>query len=249
MMPGMSAENSVDATGPGRVEVEVLPDAAALAARAADLVAERLAKAAAGRGIATLAVSGGSTPQPFFAELAGRAVPWEAVHVFQVDERVAPAGHPDRNLTGLRTALLDRVPIPPANIHPMPVEEADTTAAAAAYADELRAVTGDGRLDVVHLGLGDDGHTASWPPGDPVVDDRADVAVVGPFNGRVRMTLTPPAVNRAGWIVWLIAGAPKAPVIARLLAGDPALPASRVRRHDATLLADAPAGAGLESGP
>ena len=231
------------------IEIEVLADATALAARAADLVAERLARAATSRGVATLAVSGGSTPLPVFAELAGRAVPWEAVHVFQVDERVAPAGHPDRNLTGLRAALLDRVPIPPANVHPMPVEEPDTAAAAAAYAADLRAVTGDGRLDVVHLGVGDDGHTASWPPGDPVVDATADVAVVGPFNGRVRMTLTPPAVNRAGWVMWEIAGAPKAPVVARLLAGDPALPSSRVRRHDATLLADAPAGADLPGRP
>src|SRR5437763_13093170 len=228
------------------IEIEVLADATALAARAADLVAERLARAATSRGVATLAVSGGSTPLPFFVELAGRAVPWEAVHVFQVDERVAPAGHPDRNLTGLRAALLDRVPIPPANVHPMPVEEPDTAAAAAAYAADLRAVTRDGRLDVVHLGVGDDGHTASWPPGDPVVDATADVAVVGPFNGRVRMTLTPPAVNRTGWILWEIAWAAKAPVLARLLASDPALPCSRVRRHDVTLLADAAAGAGAE---
>ena len=236
MMPGVNADE---------IDVEVLPDGGALAARAADLVAERLAKALSARGVASLAVSGGSTPRPFLAELAGRTVPWAAVHVFQVDERVAPAGHRDRNLTDLRTALLDRVPIPSGNIHPMPVEADDTAAAAAAYAADLRAVTGDGRLDVVHLGVGDDGHTASWPPGDPVVDAAAPVAVAGPFNGRLRMTLTPPAVNGAGWIVWLIAGDAKAPVVARLLAGDPALPASRVRRHDVTLLADAATGAGL----
>ncbi len=224
------------------IEVEVLPDGAALAARAADLVGTRLARAVAARGRATLAVSGGGTPAVFLAELADRNVPWEAVHIFQVDERVAPAGHAERNLTGLRAALLDRAPIPPANVHPMPVEDADLEAASAAYADEIRAVAGGaGRLDVVHLGLGDDGHTASWPPGDPVVDATEDVAVVGPFNGRRRMTLTPPAVNRAGWILWLVAGANKAPMVARLLAGDPALPASRVRRHDVTLLADAAA--------
>jgi 6-phosphogluconolactonase len=224
------------------IEVEVLPDGAALAARTADLVAEHLNKAVAGRGRATLAVSGGGTPLAFFAELAGRAVPWAAVHVFQVDERVAPDGHPDRNLTGLRAALLDRIAIPPGNVHPMPVQEPDIEAAASAYAGELRTVTG-GSVDVVHLGLGDDGHTASWPPGDAVVGSTADTAVVGPFNGRLRMTLTPPAVNRAGWIVWEVAGAAKAPVVARLLAGDRALPASHVRRHGVTLLADAPAGA------
>jgi 6-phosphogluconolactonase len=230
------------------IEVEVLPDDAALAERTADLVATRLGEAIETRGQATLAVSGGRTPLAFFAELAGRKLPWEAVHVFQVDERVAPPGHPDRNLEGLRRALLDRVPIPSGNVHPMPVEEPELQGAAAAYAGELRAVTGpDGRVDVLHLGLGDDGHTASWPPGDPVVDATADVAVVGPFNGRLRMTLTPPAVNRAGWIVWEISGAAKAPVVARLLHGDAALPASRVRRHDVTLLTDTtPAG---EPGP
>jgi len=230
--------------------VEILPDGPALAARAADLVAGRLAGAAAARGRATLAVSGGSTPLPFLAELAERKeVPWEAVHVFQVDERVAPPGHEDRNLTGLQAALLDRVRIPSANVHPMPVEEPDLDAAAAAYAEEIRAVAGpSGRLDVVQLGLGDDGHTASWPPGDPVVDATSDVAVVGPFNGRLRTTLTPPTVNRAGWIVWLIAGAAKAPVVARVLAGDHSLPAVRVRRTDVTLLADRAAGAGLPTG-
>jgi 6-phosphogluconolactonase len=231
------------------MEVEILPDGGALAGRAADLVAEELAKAVAARGRATLAVSGGSTPAGFLAALADRPLPWEAVHLFQVDERVAPPGHADRNLTGLQAALLDRVPIPPGNVHAMPVEEPDIEGAAAAYGEEIRSVTGPGGgLDVVHLGLGDDGHTASWPPGDPVVDAPADVAVVGPFNGRLRMTLTPAAVNRAHRIVWLISGADKAPVVARLLAGDPALPSSRVRRTDATLLADAAAGADLAPG-
>ena len=228
--------------------MEILPDDAALAARVADLVAARLAEAAAERGRATLAVSGGSSPLAFFAELADRKLPWEAVHVFQVDERVAPPGHPDRNLTGLQKALLDRVPIPPGNVHPMPVEEPDVEDGAAAYADEIRSITGDGVIDVLHLGIGDDGHTASWPPGDPVVDASDDVAIVGPFNGRLRMTLTPPAVNRAGWIVWLVAGADKAPVVERLMAGDPALPSSRVRRSDVTFVADAAAGARLGPG-
>lgn len=227
--------------------MEFLVDAPALAYRTADLVAARLTGAIDARGRATLAVSGGSTPAAFLAELAQRKLPWENVHVFQVDERVAPPG-PDRNLTGLEEALLDRVAIPPGNVHAMPVDEPDLAAAAAAYGDLLRAVTGPaGRLDVVHLGLGDDGHTASWPPGDPVVDATDDVALVGPFNGRLRMTLTPPAVNRAGWIVWLISGVAKAAALRRLMAGDPEIPASRVRRHDVTLLADGAAGFGVTS--
>ena len=220
--------------------MEILPDPSALAARSAELVAARLADAVAARGRATLAVSGGDTPKAFLAELAAVKLPWEAIHVFQVDERVAPPGHEDRNLTGLQQALLDRAPIPAANVHPMPVEEPDLGAAAAGYADEIRAVTGpEGRLDVVHMGIGDDGHTASWPPGDPVVDATGEVAVVGPFNGRLRMTVTPPVVNRAGWILWLVDGENKAAMVRRLLEGDPAIPATRVRRHDVTLLAEA----------
>ena len=227
--------------------MEFLVDAPALATRTADLVAARLAEAADARGRATLAVSGGGTPAAFLAELAQRKLPWEQVHVFQVDERVAPLG-PERNLTGLRAALLDRIEIPAGNVHPMPVDEPDLAAAAAAYGDVVRAVTGPGgRLDVVHLGLGDDGHTASWPPGDPVVDATDDVAVVGPFNGRLRMTLTPPAVNRADWIAWLISGVAKAAALRGLMTGDAVLPASRVRRNDVTLLADGAAGFGVTS--
>ena len=230
------------------IDVEILPDGASLAARAADLVAARLELAVGARRWATLAVSGGSTPAAFLEALADRKLSWEHVHLFQVDERVAPPGA-ERNLTGLREALLDRAPIPASNVHPMPVDEPDLAAAAADYSDQIRKITGPkGRFDVVHLGLGDDGHTASWPPDDPVVDTKDDIAVTVPFNGRVRMTLTPWPVNRANRIVWLIAGASKAPVVARLLAGDPAIPASRIRRHGVALLADADAGAGLLSG-
>lgn len=232
------------------IETKVFPDADAASRFAAEAVAAAGRAAAEDRGEFELALSGGKTPWAMIGLLGEmEEMPWEAVHIFQVDERVAPPGDPDRNLNGLSEALLDRVPIPPENVHPMPVEETDLEAAAAVYADEIRAVTGPGgRLDVVHLGVGGDGHTASWPPGDPVIDATADVALSGVFNGRVRMTLTPPAVNRAGWIVWEIAGAAKAPVVALLVSGDPAIPASRVRRHDVALLADGDAAAGLTRG-
>jgi 6-phosphogluconolactonase len=224
------------------IPVETAPDSETLAELAADRIAEAAEAAVRERGRFMLAVSGGTTPVAMFAALARRPLPWGAVHLFQVDERVAPDGHPDRNLTDLAAQLVDRVPIPAPNVHPMPVGAADLQAAARAYAAELAAATGgSGVPDLVHLGLGDDGHTASWPPGDPVAaaggPDDPDVAVVGPFNGRLRMTLTPEAVNRARQIVWLVDGAAKAPVVARLLAGDPAIPASRVRTDRAVILA------------
>jgi 6-phosphogluconolactonase len=226
-----------------KLSLEVAPDAAALAKAVVRHVIEAADAALDQRGRFTLALSGGTTPHRFFEELAHRPLPWRSIHVFQVDERVAPAGHPDRNLTGLTAHLLDRVPIPAANVHPMPVEAADLDAAAADYAAELRQVCGpQGVLDLVHLGLGDDGHTASWPPGDAVLDiTDADAAVVGPYRGCRRMTLTPPAVNRAGRILWLVDGAGKAPVLARLLDGDPTIPASRVRREGAVVVAGADA--------
>lgn len=222
---------------------EVAPDPVALARAAASRIIEAADAALDERRLFTVAFSGGATPRRLFEELTHRPLPWRSIHLFQVDERVVKAGHPDRNLTALMELLLDRVPIPDANVHPMPVEASALDAAAADYAAELREVTGgSGVLDLVHLGLGDDGHTASWPPGDPVLDvTDADVAVVGPFNGYRRMTLTPPAVNRARRILWLVDGAGKAPVLARLLDGDPTIPAGRVRRDGAVVLASADA--------
>jgi 6-phosphogluconolactonase len=213
-----------------------------LAERAAEWIAARMKPAVAARGRFTLAVSGGSTPAAMFAALSQLALPWAEVHVFQVDERVAPDDDPDRNLGDLSANLLDRVPV---HAHLMDVTAPDLDDAARRYAAELRAVTDDGVLDVVHLGLGDDGHTASWPPGDPVIDvEDADVAITQPYRGRVRMTLTVPTVNRARDVMFLAAGAGKAEMVQKLVARDPGIPASRVR-PDATLLVDERAAAGL----
>lgn len=222
------------------MKIEIHPDPAALAAAAADDLVERLRAAQDQRGTASVAVSGGNTPTAMFAALAQRDVDWDRVELFQVDERIAPDGDPGRNATTLRAELLDRVAIPAANVHLMGVTDDDVEAAAARYADTLVEVLGSPAvLDVVHLGIGDDGHTASWAPGDQVIDvtDR-DVGLCGMFNGFRRMTLTPPAVNRARSVVFLVQGAAKAPMVARLVAGDRTIPAGHVETEHTVLLAD-----------
>jgi 6-phosphogluconolactonase len=204
-----------------RVVAHVDGDAAAAAA--AREIARHLRDAVQARGAAHVAFSGGSTAPPMLRALAAEALEWDHVHVYQVDERVAPDGDPDRNAGPLQDALLDVVPVPAGNVHLMPVTADDLDAAAAAYGDALP------RLDVAHLGLGDDGHTASWPPGDPVVDEQhRPVVIVGPFNGRLRMTVTPPVVDAARAVVLLVYGATKREPLARLLDGDASVPAARV---------------------
>jgi 6-phosphogluconolactonase len=222
------------------VDVEIVAGGdTRLAERAAVWIAERAWRAVTERGRAHVAVSGGGTPDAMFAVLAGLPLPWEQVHVWQVDERVAPDGDPDRNATALTERLLAAVP---AVAHLMDVAAPDVAAAAAAYAAALHDAC-DGRLDVVHLGIGDDGHTASWPPGDPVAEvTDADVAVSGEYKGRIRMTLTVPAVNRARDLVFLVAGADKAAALRQLVDADESIPASRVRRSGTVVLCDPPAG-------
>lgn len=223
--------------------VEVVEPTQLLGKIAAERLARMVREAVRLRGGCAVALSGGSTPQPMFAALTTIEVPWHRLHVFQVDERVAPEGHPDRNLTALRHHLLDRVPIPPCHVHPMPVMTADPSAATHEYEQELRRICGNPAvLDVVHLGLGEDGHTASLLPGDPVleIEDR-DIAVTRPFNGRRRLTLTYPALSRARRILWLVAGASKAAALRQLLDRDPSIPASRIPREGALVVTDRPA--------
>jgi 6-phosphogluconolactonase len=215
------------------LEIEILPDADAVAERGAQVVASAAAVAVANRDRFTFAVSGGRTPWAMFAALYGR-MPWEKVTIFQVDERVAPEDDPDRNLTQLKGAL------PPggaANVRPMPVWADDLEAAAELYAEAL-----PDQLDLVHLGLGPDGHTASLVPGDPVlaVHDR-DVALTGAYQGRRRMTLTYPVLNRARQILWLVTGDDKVDALRRLRAGDDSIPAGWISTDNALVLADAAA--------
>jgi 6-phosphogluconolactonase len=211
-------------------ELEALAGPDAVARAGAVFVAQRARDAVAARGVFRFAVSGGHTPWEMFAELASETVPWEQVVIYQVDERVAPADDPDRNLAHLRTALGPA----PAQVRPMPVEEPDLTKAAAEYAASLPE-----SFDLVHLGLGPDGHTASLVPGDPVlsVTDRL-VALTQPYQGRVRMTLTYPALARAAQVLWLVTGADKKVPLAKLLAGDTSIPGGRVEAAASLVMAD-----------
>lgn len=193
----------------------------------ADLLAERIVDAVKARGACHLALSGGRAPWELFGVLGRRDLPWHAVHIWQVDERVAPDRDVDRNSVGLKTSLLRVVPELAENAHWMDVTSHDLSAAADAYSAELQRVCG-GVLDIVHLGLGADGHTASWPPGDPVVDvDDRDVATTAEFCGFVRMTLTPRCVNRARARVFLITGGDKEAAVGLLTSGGD-IPAARV---------------------
>jgi 6-phosphogluconolactonase len=217
------------------VTVEVAPDPDGAARLAAQVVAKRARAAFTERRTFHLALS--KAPPALLEALAAAELPWEQVRIHQVDERIAPGGHPDRNLTALLAGL------PAAahgSVHPMPVEAPDLDEAAADYAAGLPDA-----LDLVHLGLGPDGHTASLVPGDPVLDvhDRP-VALTGEYQGRRRMTLTYPALAAARELLWLVTGSEKREALGRLLAGDTSIPATRVENPAQSAIVDTVALAG-----
>jgi 6-phosphogluconolactonase len=222
------------------MEVSIAKDAEAAARLAADTIAADARAAIAARGRFTLAVSGGHTPWIMLRILAKEEIPWAGVHLYQVDERFAPDGHPERNLTHIRECLLLDIPLRPEQFHAMPVESADRESAAAQYNAELQEIAGTPPvLDLVHLGLGPDGHTASLVPGDAVLDvTSADVSLTGVYQGRPRMTLTYPSINRARRLLCLVTGSEKTPMLRRLMDGDTSIPAGRLNRERALLVAD-----------
>ncbi|MEO7850734.1 MAG: 6-phosphogluconolactonase [Rubrivivax sp.] len=222
------------------MQVEALADDAAVARRAAAFIAGEARAAVQARGRFTLAVSGGRTPWQMLRELAHEDMPWSHTHLFQVDERVAPAGDAARNLTHIRESLLAEAPLPAANLHAMPVEGDDLDTAARSYAATLNRIAGNPAvIDLVHLGLGPDGHTASLVPGDAVLHiDDADVALTAAYQGHRRMTLTYPLLNRARRMLWLATGSEKQAMVARLRAGDASIPAGRIQQSNAHLLCD-----------
>ncbi|MGH2912305.1 MAG: 6-phosphogluconolactonase [Solirubrobacteraceae bacterium] len=217
--------------------VEFFPDPTAVAVRAAEVIREHAHAAISEHNVFTFAFSGGRTPWAMFAELAHADFPWDRTDISQVDERVAPAGSEDRNLTHLRAVLPSEAF---ARVHPMPVEDPDLDAATARYEALLPE-----RFDLIHLGLGHDGHTASLVPGDPVLDviDR-NVALTGPYQGHARMTLTYPVIDRARALLWVVTGADKVEALRRLRAHDRSIPGGRVTADRAVVLADVAASGG-----
>jgi 6-phosphogluconolactonase len=212
-------------------EIWVVQDDPGAAATAADFIASLVRETVGATGRFAMAVSGGSTPWAMFDRLAAMDLPWAAVSVFQVDERVAPAGDPDRNATHLQQRLGHLA----LTLHPMPVDDDDLEAAAARYADELPE-----RLDLIHLGIGPDGHTASLVPGDTVlgVRDRTVAITGGTYQGRPRMTLTYRGLERTDQLLWLIQGADKREALDGMLSGDPAYPASGVTAARSLIVTD-----------
>lgn len=217
------------------MDIVVAADPHGAAVESAAWLARQLRNCVGRRGVATVAISGGSTPALMLDALAELSVPWKSTTIFQVDERVAPDGDPDRNST-----LLEPLRSHGVVIHVMPVTAADLQSASRQYATLLPE-----RLDVVHLGVGDDGHTASWPPGDPVIDVAGVVAMSGSYKGRVRMTLTVPTVNAARHRLVLATGSTKATIIERWMLRDDALPIDRVSRTHTLVVLDQPAASRL----
>jgi 6-phosphogluconolactonase len=215
------------------IDLEVLEDEDSAARRAAELIAAAGTAAAADHGSFSFAMSGGRSPWTMLADLGEReAMPWPETQLFQVDERVAPPGSEERNLTHMVLGLsLDHQ----SSLRPMPVTQPDLDAAAAEYEAALPE-----SIDLVHLGLGPDGHTASLVPGDAVLEvtDRGVAITAGEYQGRRRMTITYPTLTAARRIVWLVTGEEKREPLAKLLAADPSVPAGRVRNEAMTVVAD-----------
>jgi 6-phosphogluconolactonase len=226
----------------------VLPDAGAVAQTGAAAIAEAVRSSVAARGRCSVALSGGRTPWLMLRALHDHEVPWQQVEIFQVDERVASADSPERNLLHLRESLAS-IAFPPESLHPMPVEERDLVAAAASYGRTLANIAGTPpMLDLVHLGLGADGHTASLVSDDPVLEiTDAWVGVTEPYQQYRRMTLTYPVLNGARAILFVVSGEDKAEALVRLSRQDPTIPAGRIKNANVTVLADRTAAAQLES--
>ncbi len=229
------------------MELQILPDAETVAQKAAEIIADFANKQVHLSGTFSFAVSGGSTPWKMLQKLADIKLDWEKLALFQTDERIAPAGDPQRNLTRIQENLLQNSPLTLQQVHAMPVELSDLQQAANKHAQLLRKLCGDPPvLDLVHLGLGEDGHTASLLPNDPGLKSQEPVAITNEYQGLRRMTLTYPTINAAKNRLWVVTGNNKQPMLERLYHGDKNIPAGLVERNNTIILADQSAAAGLK---
>lgn len=229
------------------MRIHVLPTAESAAERAAEWLRAEIGRATAGHGRCLIALSGGRTPWRMLHDLRRLRVHWHGVEVFQVDERVVAATDPRRNARQIAELLVAPDALPAAALHAMPVEHQPLADGAAEYAALLAERCGTPPvLDVVQLGLGSDGHTASLVPGDPLLEDqRLDVGISGVYQGVRRMTLTCRVLNAARHRLWLVTGDDKARALRALWDGDRGAPAGRVAREASLVFADAAAAAAL----
>jgi 6-phosphogluconolactonase len=203
--------------------VEVLPDQKALIERSLAIVLEQIKTAIQERGQCTIALSGGSTPKPLYEAIAAQNLPWEQLHIFWGDERYVPPTDPDSNQRMARQAWLDQVNLPAENIHPMPTGAADPAIDAQKYEQELQQFfqvsAGEfPALDIILLGIGDDGHTASLFPHTEALQVRDRLITVGNKDGQPRITFTAPLINQAHCVLFIVAGANKRPALAQIFA-------------------------------
>ncbi len=230
--------------------VEILPDQPALIARSLILVKEKIQGAIAAQGRCTLALAGGSTPAPLYSALSQEILPWDQIHIFWGDERYVPPDHPDSNQKMARQAWLNQVPFPPENIHPMPTEAFDPRQDAETYEQQLREFFGSSvrfpTLDLILLGMGDDGHTASLFPQTEALAVSDRLITVGNKDGQPRLTFTVPFINHAQCVLFLVTGANKIPALTQIFAaqGDSQLYPARLIQPQGELwwLLDAGAG-------
>jgi 6-phosphogluconolactonase len=228
-----------------RIQVQSSPEAAA--ERTADWLRTEIGRASSQRRRCLIALSGGRSPWRMLHELGRLRVHWHDLQVFQVDERIVAENDERRNARKITDQLIAPSMLRAEQFHAMPVERQDLVAGAEEYSRLLAEYAGaPPTLDVVQLGLGADGHTASLVPGDPLLlaEDR-DVGISVPYEGTSRMTLTYRALNAARHRVWLVTGAEKAVALAKLWAGDASIPAGRVMRESSFVFADAAAAASL----
>ncbi|MEM6353406.1 MAG: 6-phosphogluconolactonase [Cyanobacteria bacterium P01_D01_bin.14] len=204
--------------------VEVLSDKPALVERATVLVIEKIKGAIAARGRCHLSLAGGSTPKPLYEALAKADLPWASLYIYWGDERFVPADHADSNDRMVRTAWLNHVPIPADHIFPVPTAAGSPEAAAEQYEQTLRQSFGEGTafpsFDIILLGMGDDGHTASLFPHTPVLQEQTRWVGVGKKDDQPRITLTVPVINAAQTVIFLVAGANKQTALSQVFAPE-----------------------------